>query len=377
MSKRRCALARRGARVRTHKVRVVEPQPPSLVEPELLEPLLLVEGDALLDDGLDLAGEHAVERKVGSEPVVGASRVLGLRCGMIRHGGLLHTHTRGGRCAARVLVVVCSDLLGARARADLHLALRGDSGLLLLHLHLVQLCAQHLQRQLLVFELRPLLRHEEADAGRLVRQVDRRLDLVDVLPARAARASRVHLDVAGLDLDGNLVHLGHDSDRRRRGVHAPLRLCRGHALHTVDARLELELRVDRLALDLERRVAHTACVGVRGGHDSRLPALRLGVARVEREQVVRPNRGLVAAGARADLKHHVLVVVWVGRQQQQLESAVERLHRLLHLADLGARHLAQLRVLLVEQLLALLQPLLEALPLGERLHRAVELGALA
>ena len=67
----------------------------------------------------DLAGEHAVERKVGSEPVVGASRVLGLRCGMIRHGGLLHTHTRGGRCAARVLVVVCSDLLGARARADL------------------------------------------------------------------------------------------------------------------------------------------------------------------------------------------------------------------------------------------------------------------
>mmetsp|Transcript_14019 Transcript_14019/g.45236 ORF Transcript_14019/g.45236 Transcript_14019/m.45236 type:complete len:352 (-) Transcript_14019:323-1378(-) len=351
MSKRRCALARRGARaVRTHRVWVVEPQPPSLVEPELLEPLLLVEGDALLDDGLDLAGEHAVERKVGSEPVVGASRVL---------------------------VVVCSDLLGARARADLHLALRGDSGLLLLHLHLVQLCAQHLQRQLLVFELRPLLRHEESDAGRLVRQVDRRLDLVDVLPARAARASRVHLDVAGLDLDGNLVHLGHDSDRRRRGVHAPLRLCRGHALHTVDARLELELRVDRLALDLERRVAHTACVGVGGRHDSRLPALRLGVARVEREQVVRPNRGLVAAGARTDLKHHVLVVVWVGRQQQQLESAVERLHRLLHLADLGARHLAQLRVLLVEQLLALLQPLLEALPLGERLHRAVELGALA
>jgi len=60
MSKRRCALARRGARaVRTHRVWVVEPQPPSLVEPELLEPLLLVEGDALLDDGLDLAGEHA------------------------------------------------------------------------------------------------------------------------------------------------------------------------------------------------------------------------------------------------------------------------------------------------------------------------------
>ena len=40
----------------------------------------------------DLAGEHAVECKVGSEPVVGA---------------------------ARVLVVVGADLLGARARADL------------------------------------------------------------------------------------------------------------------------------------------------------------------------------------------------------------------------------------------------------------------
>ena len=59
---------------------------------QLLEHLLLVHGDARADDRLDLAREHRVERKVGREAVVGA---------------------------ARVLVVVGADLLGATARAHL------------------------------------------------------------------------------------------------------------------------------------------------------------------------------------------------------------------------------------------------------------------
>ena len=44
------------------------------------------------------------------------------------------------------------------------------------------------------------LRHEEADARRLVGEVDRRLHLVDVLPARAARAGGGQGDVLLLDL---------------------------------------------------------------------------------------------------------------------------------------------------------------------------------
>ena len=74
-----------------------------------------------------------------------------------------------------------------------------------------------------------------------MRQVDRRLHLVDVLTARTARARRVHLNVLGVDRDGDVVHLGHDRHRRRRRVHAALRLRRRHTLHAVHSRLKLEL----------------------------------------------------------------------------------------------------------------------------------------
>mmetsp|Transcript_29273 Transcript_29273/g.50075 ORF Transcript_29273/g.50075 Transcript_29273/m.50075 type:complete len:367 (+) Transcript_29273:74-1174(+) len=302
---------------------------------QLFQALLLVERDALLHDHVDVARHDRVERKVGRETVVGA---------------------------ARVLVVVRPNLLRARSRAHLHLACGGDLGGLLLLLHGEELRAQHLHRELLVLQLRALLRHEEADARRLVRQVDRRLHLVHVLPAGAARARRVHLDVARVNLDGHLVHLGHDRHGGRRGVDPPLRLRRRHALHAVHAGLELELRVDGVALDLDGGVAAAPRLGVRHRHHARLPPLRLRVLRVQLQQVGRPDGRLVAAGAGADLEHHVLLVVRVGRKQQQLQLLVELFQLLLYIPRLLARHLTHLRVAAarLEQLARLGELLLEA-----------------
>ncbi len=57
------------------------------------------------------------------------------------------------------------------------------------------------------------------DAGRQVPQAHRRIGLVHVLAARAARAVSVHLDVGGVHLDVDLVvDHGRDEHRRERRV---------------------------------------------------------------------------------------------------------------------------------------------------------------
>ena len=60
------------------------------------------------------------------------------------------------------------------------------------------------------------------------------------------------LEVLLVDLHVDVVGLGQDGDGRRRGVDAPLRLGRRHALHAVHAALEAQLRVDVLAASRAR-----------------------------------------------------------------------------------------------------------------------------
>ena len=52
-----------------------------------------------------------------------------------------------------------------------------------------------------------------------------------------------------VDLDLDLLGLGQHGDRDGRGVDAALGLGLGHALHAVDAALELQPAVDAVALD--------------------------------------------------------------------------------------------------------------------------------
>ena len=75
------------------------------------------------------------------------------------------------------------------------------------------------------------------------------------LAARARRALDVDPEVLLLvDVDLDLVGLGHDDDRRRRRVDPPARLRRRDALDAVDAALELEAAVGAVAVDLDDRL---------------------------------------------------------------------------------------------------------------------------
>ncbi len=71
---------------------------------------------------------------------------------------------------------------------------------------------------------------------------DRRIGLVDVLPARAGRAEGVHAQVGGIDFDRLAFRLHRDDrDGSGRGMDAALRLGLGHPLHAMGAGFELEL----------------------------------------------------------------------------------------------------------------------------------------
>mmetsp|Transcript_10708 Transcript_10708/g.39313 ORF Transcript_10708/g.39313 Transcript_10708/m.39313 type:complete len:366 (+) Transcript_10708:720-1817(+) len=245
---------------------------------------------------------------------------------------------------AVVLVVVRSYLLRARAGAHLHPAARRHLGELLLALDVVELGAEHGHGELLVLELRALLRAEDANAGGLVCQVHRRLHLVHVLAPGAPGAGGGELDVLGVYLHVHVVHLGHHRHRGGGGVDAPLRLRRRHALHAVHARLELELAVDGVTRDLDGGLLVAARVGLGGAHQRRAPPLRLRVLGVQPHQVPGPDGGLVAAGARADLEHDVALVQRVLGKECPHDLLLQLRDALLQGGDLLERHGLHVRV---------------------------------
>src|SRR5262249_32851187 len=144
---------------------------------------------------------------------------------------------------ASLRIVVRADALAAIARADLQLARRRFGLLLPFALALEELGLQALQRLVAIRVLRALVLALDDDAGRQMRDADRRVGLVDVLSAGAGRAERVDLEVDGIDLDVvDRVDLRQDRDGRGRSMDAALRLGLGHALHAMRARFELEPR---------------------------------------------------------------------------------------------------------------------------------------
>ena len=199
---------------------------------------------------------------------------------------------------------------------------------------------------------------------------------VHALAPRPRRPHHVHLDVGGVDLDVDVLRLGHHRNGDRAGVDAPLRLGRRDPLHPVHARFVLEAGIDSVARDGDRGVLDTARRVLARVHHREAPTLPLGVAQVHAQHLGGEEPGLVASGARAHLEDHVPLVVRVLGKQQDLQL-------LLQLGGLGAergqlvlRHLPHLGVGVVQRGLVVGHLRADALELAERLHQRLELGAL-
>src|ERR1035437_3261248 len=100
---------------------------------------------------------------------------------------------------------------------------------------------------------------------------------------------------------------------------AALGLGGGNALPAVYAALPLHLGVDAVALDDGDDLLEAADAGLGHGEQLDLPAVLLGKALVHAEDFSGKERGLVAAGAGAEFKGDVLVVVGVLGEKQHLD----------------------------------------------------------
>src|ERR1700722_11414020 len=79
-----------------------------------------------------------------------------------------------------------------------------------------------------------------------------------------------------------------------------------------------------------------------------LPVVALGVARVHAKELVGEERGFIAAGAGANLKDDVLVIIWIARRQQQPKMLFHCSLLPLHRWQFGLGELAQLGVVAFE-----------------------------
>ena len=196
---------------------------------------------------------------------------------------------------ARLREIVGADLGAAVAGRDLRAALGAELGLLLLALLVVEPRAQHLQRLRPVLDLRALVLACDDQPGRKVRDSHRRVGGVDALPAGAAGAVDVHAQVLLLDLDVDVLDLGKHRHGRGRGVDAARGLGRGHALHAMDATLELHLAVDALAREREHHLLEAADRARASSRGARRSASTCGRGR---RRTARPRRRLCRHGSR-------------------------------------------------------------------------------
>jgi hypothetical protein len=160
---------------------------------------------------------------------------------------------------------------------------------------------------------------------------------------------------------------------------AALCLGRGHALHTMDAALVLQLAVDAASLNRGDRLFAAAGVALADRQHVEPPSLALRESCVHAEEFCGKQRRFLAAGAGADLEDDVLLVVWILRNQEDLDLLEQRFlpgRERLHLlrgqpAHLGIRSAQKLfgsgDVLFDGLVLAIL--LNEWLHVGERLRR--------
>ena len=211
-----------------------------------------------------------------------------------------------------------ADLLAPPAAAHLVLPGRRGLGCLAVLLRLQQLQAQDLQRLGPVLELALLVLHRDDDARRLVGDPHRGVDGVDALAAGPGRPVDVDLQIIWVELDVDLLGLGQDHHRGRRRVDPALAL--GDELRAARGggascfmRLQTPSPLTRNVTSLKPPMSDSAAQHVDA------PAHPGRVALVHPEQIASEQVGLLTTLGAADLHDHVLAVVGVLREQEQLQ----------------------------------------------------------
>ena len=271
--------------------------------------------------------------------------------------------------------VVRTDAFAAIARAHLTAAIRRNGVRLLLLCTVVETCPQHLHRLLAVFQLRFLVLTLDDDARREMRDTDRRLRTVDVLPARPRRTVGVDAQIVRIDGHLDLLCLRQDSDRHRRGVDAPAGLGDGNALDAMRPALILEFTVCTGTADEKGDLLEPADLCRIAAEHLGAPTLSLGVACIHAKETRSKKCRLLAAHTAANLDNDILIIVRVARQEEDRQLGGETVALRLRRRDLLHEHRLHLGIGLGEHLLILInggkRPSVGLVRLNDRRERRV------
>ena len=196
--------------------------------------------------------------------------------------------------------------------------------------------------------------------------------MLTLCPPGPGGAVDVDLEVVLVDLDVDLLDLGHHRDGRGRGVDPTLRFGLRHALDAVRTTLVLEDREGAVPLDREDDLLESARLALVRREQLGLEAAALRVAGQHPVHVAGPDRRLVAADALTDLDDHVLLVGRIVLDERELELLLDLGEPRLRLGDellqLGigerCRHVLPHRAPLLRQLVGRLELLQAAADLG-------------
>ncbi len=130
--------------------------------------------------------------------------------------------------------IISADTLGSIARTDLATARFRAFGFCLLALHVVKACPENLHGAGAVLVL-GFFSLNDHDAGRDVRNANRRIGRVHVLATGARCPHRIDADILITDLNVNILGFGQNRDGCRRCMDAPAGFRFRHTLHAVHA----------------------------------------------------------------------------------------------------------------------------------------------
>jgi hypothetical protein len=180
-----------------------------------------------------------------------------------------------------------------------------------------------------------------------------------------------------MDLHLDFLHLGHDHNRRRRGMDPPATFRLRHTLDTVRAPLELEVAESAPPFDGDDDLPEPAQTARARGEHLGLPTHSLRVAGIHPEEVTSKERRLFAARAGTDLDDRVLLVVRILRQEHQDELPLHRLAAGHELPELLLGEIPKLPFRLLDQPLGFCELPLELLELAELCDNVRQLGVRA
>src|SRR5918999_2382446 len=205
--------------------------------------------------------------------------------------------------------------LGPEPHLRLLPALRGDLTLSLLALELEEASPQDPHCYLAVLVLAPLVLALHHDAGREVRDPDRRVGLVDVLTARPRGPVGVYLEILLVDLDLDcVVYDRSDRDRGEARVPPAPSVERAYADQPMDPPLRREEAERVLPADAEGGALYTGLLALGVLDDLEPEAPALGPASVHPGEHLGPILGVHAPLARVYGEDGVALVVLPGEE---------------------------------------------------------------